>query len=116
MFFIGSYEAFSSSRLVCGERLAAVGAFPAIAGFAARPAWPNPSASCGDGHGNEGPALGWGEDGQEGQALAPSRLGTGTISIAESQRKPLVLTKWPCDERTGSRKIPRAEILGASQR
>jgi len=65
---------------------------------------------------DEGPALGWGEDGQEGQALAPSRLGTGTISIAESQRKPLVLTKWPCDERTGSRKIPRAEILGASQR
>jgi hypothetical protein len=52
---------------------------------------------------DEGPALGWGEDGQEGQALAPSRLGTGTIAIAESQRKPLVLTKWPCDERTGSR-------------
>ena len=29
--------------------------------------------------------------------------GTGNITASDSQRNPLVLTKWPCDERTASR-------------
>src|SRR5262249_41292591 len=29
--------------------------------------------------------------------------GRGGMAIKESQRKPLALTKWPCEERTGSR-------------
>jgi hypothetical protein len=40
---------------------------------------------------------------RKGKAQRRRVQGTGTMAIAASQRKPLVLTKWPCEERTGSR-------------
>jgi hypothetical protein len=40
---------------------------------------------------------------RKGSARARPAQGTGTTSMRESQRSPLASTKWPCEERTGSR-------------
>ncbi len=43
------------------------------------------------------------QHGQEWQAQRRPANGTGSITASDSQRRPLVLTNWPCDDRTGSR-------------
>src|SRR5271166_6347106 len=43
---------------------------------------------------------------RNGRAQRRPANGTGNITASDSQRKPLVLTKWPCDERTASRYTP----------
>ena len=43
-------------------------------------------------------------------------MGSAPITISDSQRSPLALTKCPRDERTGSRQMPRAAILRPQRR
>ena len=40
---------------------------------------------------------------RNGNAQRRPAQGIGTTTISDSHRRPLALTKWPCDERTGSR-------------
>ena len=40
---------------------------------------------------------------RNGSAQVRFAQGIGTATISDSQRRPLVLTKWPLEDRTGSR-------------
>jgi hypothetical protein len=40
---------------------------------------------------------------RNGKAQRRCAKGSGIMAMKESQRRPLALTKWPCEERTGSR-------------